>query len=110
MENVYQHLVRIEGKERADRLVHWMVSYLRIGKEYIDRSFILEMREMVPMIGYQASIDELANLYRQSKSLEDFIKETSEDQLSNIILDFEKWDNRPEEVKFFDIIDRCLRQ
>jgi len=111
MEKVFDHLARIEGEDKAKKLVHWMYSYLRIGAECkFDKNLIFELKEMVPMIGYQGCIDELAAMTRSAYPIDKFLEEINENEYDNIIMDFEKWDNRKEEQKFFEITKRCLKQ
>lgn len=111
MENLFEHLVKAKGKDVAYNLVYWMNSYMKIGaKATIDRQVIFDLREAVPMIGYDGCIDELANFYRLGYPIEKFIDDVDESEFHNIILDFELWDRQPPAEKFFGIVSRCLKQ
>lgn len=108
MENVYQHLLRIEGEKSAKEYVYYINSYLIIRK-HISRQVINDLKEALPSIGPQACVDELAYLVRQAYTIEDFLNETNEKEFENIILSFERWDNRHPDFKFFELIDNGNR-
>jgi len=110
-ESVYKHLVSTDGEDAAKKLVHYMHSYLQLGHRVkIDKWFIFDLKQAIPMIGPQAALDELAYFTRQSYTFEQFIEEVEESQYDNIILDFEQWDNRPADTKFYEVASRCLKQ
>jgi len=102
MESAYQHLLRIEGDKEAKKYVYWVNSYLIIRK-HISKQIIDDLKEALPSIGPQGCVDELAHLVRQAYSIEDFLNETKEEEFENIILNFEKWDRRHPDFKFFEL-------
>ena len=100
MEGAYQHLLRTEGEQSAKKCVYWMNSYLLISKR-ASRDLLEDIKEVLPSIGPQGALDELAAFVMQGYSYDDFIKERKEEEFEDIILDFEKWDNRHPDFKFF---------
>lgn len=108
-ESAYRHLLRTEGKDGAINYVYHINSYLSI-KKHISRSIINDIREALPSIGPQGCVDELAYLVRQAYSIEDFLNETNEDDFEDIIITFERWDNRHPDFKFFELIESGNKQ
>jgi hypothetical protein len=102
MESAYQHLLRTEGEAEAKKYVYYINSYLIIRK-HVNRHIIESLKEALPSIGSQGCVDELAYLVRQTYTIEDFLNEVKEEMFEEIILNFEKWDNRHPDYKFFEL-------
>jgi hypothetical protein len=102
MEGAYQHLLRIEGEKEAKKFVYWINSYLIISK-YTSKQLLEDIREVLPLIGTQGALDELAAFVRQAYPIEDFLNETKVEEFEDIILNFEKWDRRHPDFKFFEL-------
>jgi hypothetical protein len=102
MESAYQHLLRTQGEAEAKKYVYYVNSYLIISK-HTSKELLDDIKEVLPSIGTQGALDELAAFVRQAYSIEDFLNETKEEEFEDIILNFEKWDKRHPDFKFFEL-------